>query len=111
MNSSNTRLYQPGEIIYKAGDQPEYVYYICSGLVKEEKNGDDRILAQGAFVGEIPCILNQRIDATAIALNECKVMSFTEEEFHDFLHKNPKAAEKALSKVSAYSAQLYSNDV
>jgi len=110
MNDKNTKIYQPGEVIYKAGDQPEYVYYVCSGLIRETKNGEERFLAQGAFVGEIPCILNQKVDATAVAANECKVMVFTEAEFLDFLHKNPKAAEKALSKVSAYSAQLYSED-
>ena len=110
MNDTNTRIYKPGETIFKKGDVPEFVFYVCNGLIREETGVDERIITQGTFVGDVACILNQRFVSTAVAANECKLMIFTETEFLDFLHQNPKAAEKALSKVSAYSAQLYSYD-
>lgn len=101
----NTRFFKPGEVIYKKGDSPEYVYYVCKGIILDEEN--DRNIGAGEFIGEIPCILNKKLEGNYIAKNECKLMFFTEDEFLEFLKENPKAAAKALSKVSNYSAQLY----
>ena len=106
--SENTRNFEPGDIIFKKGDDPLFVYYVCKGIIHDEEK--DRDIGEGEFIGDIPCVLNQKCQGNFVARTNCKLMFFTEKEFLDFLKENSKAAAKALSKISTYSTNIYPED-
>lgn len=107
--TDNTKYYKPDDVIFDVGDLADCIYYIRKGTVIEEANGTSVYYEQGEFFGEVQCILNQPRISTAIATTECKLLVFTKNEFMDLMEKSPKAATKAVSKISEETAQIYKN--
>lgn len=102
-----TVQYNPGEVIFREGDVPNGVYYIRSGSVYRKSQNSESTLSQGAFFGEMHCILNQDRNSTVTAITPCVITKINTDEFLQMLHNNPKAGAKAIAKVSSYTAELY----
>ena len=98
---TNTRFVNQGEVIFNAGDKADSVYYIRNGTIKEEfENGDIQVFEKGSFVGDTLCLLDERFRGTGTAATDCKLIIFTAAEFKELMEKSPKAASKALAKMS-----------
>ena len=103
----NTVKLTTGEILYKSDDKVEKVYYLKSGAVTEASGKGFTLRSQGTFLGDVQCILNQTYQATAEALSDCELISFTAEEFMQIIERSHHAARKAISKISEYTATAY----
>ena len=103
----NTVILEIGQTLFTADQKVDYVYYLKSGAISEASDHGFTLRSQGAFLGDVQCILNETYGATVTALSECELISFTTEEFMQILEKSHHAARKAISKISEYTAATY----
>lgn len=108
--TENTKFFSAGDNIFMQGDKSDKVYYLRKGKIMEETDKQPVIYEQGSFIGEVECILNQPRNGTATAITDCKMLIFSNEEFQELMQKSPKAATKAISKISKATTQLYIQD-
>ena len=99
----NTVKLEIGETLYTADQKVDYVYYLKNGAVSEASDKGFTLRSQGTFLGDVPCILNEKYGATVTALAECELISFSSEEFMQIIQKSHHAARKAISKISEYT--------
>lgn len=104
------KKFEPGQTIYSKGDDADCVYYICRGTVCRYSDDTTTMLKEGSFFGEMHCVLNQGRTNTAVAHTYCEITVIKSKEFLELLQNNPKAASKAISKVSSYTAEIYGLD-
>ena len=65
-----------GEIVYKAGDEPDFAYLLTKGEVEiiSEKGTRVGFVNENEVFGELSILLNTKRTVTAIALNESKAL-------------------------------------
>lgn len=105
--TENRRFIKSGDFIFHKGDKADSIYYLRKGEMLEETDSQPIHHEKGDFIGEIDCVLNQARMVDVVALTDCKLLVFTKEEFIDLMQKSPKAAIKAISKISESTASLY----
>ena len=110
ITTENMRTFKSGDIIFTKGDKAEYVYYLYRGEMVEETEQQIVHHEKGDFIGEIPCILNQPQPGDGVAITACRFIVFTKEEFRSLMQKSPKAASKAISKISEAPSSLSDMD-
>ena len=99
--TTNTRMLQAGDVIFNSGDKADNVYYIRTGTITEEfENGESQTFSKGSFVGDTLCLLDETFRGTGTATTDCKIIIFSSSEFKELMKKSPKAASKALTKLS-----------
>lgn len=101
------QILNTNQLIYSQNDKPEYIYYIITGSIEEKRNDNIYYYDSGSFFGENEFLLNLNRIGTAKTKTSCKVIKFTHEEFTKLLEQNPKAATKAISKLSFYTSKVY----
>ena len=106
----NTKFYKAGDIIFRKGENADCIYYLRKGEVVEETENQSVHHYPGDFIGEVQCIQNQIRPGDTVAVKDSKLLMFTKEEFLDLMQKSPKAAIKAISKISEETASLYITD-
>lgn len=94
--------YKPGSMIYREGDEGEWVYFLAQGTVRITGKSHIQQCHPGDFFGELPCILGRNREDSALAETEVQVIRLEAEDFVSMLEKNPAANRKALSQVSRY---------
>lgn len=97
---TNARYYKAGDVIFSNGEKADFVYYIRTGSISVDTNGISEIYEKGSFIADTNCLLNQPYSGTATAREKCKLIVFTDKEFKELLQKSPKAAAKAISKLT-----------
>lgn len=107
MTQENMETFFPGQEIFKNGENASCVYYLVSGSVKEERNESVKFRSEGSFFGDLDFMIDSIHHSSAAAVSECKVIKISSEDFSELLDKNPKAALKAMSKLSRYAAKIY----
>ena len=107
MNEGNVEDYKAGAIIYSKNERSDDSYYVVSGAVLINRNGNLSYCDTGSFFGEETCILDQLRTSEAKAETDCKLMKISAEEFRSLLEINHKTAEKALSHISEYVSRVY----
>lgn len=101
--TTNTKSFQAGDIIFIAGDKADSVYYIRYGSITEQIDGSpDVVYEKGSFVGDTLCLLDENYRGNGIATTDCKLIVFTAGEFKELMKKSPKAAAKALAKMTDF---------
>lgn len=108
--ADNTLYFYEKEMIYKEGDPADRVYYLRKGKISITNRGITTEYPEGSFIGEKDCILNQPRTNSCMALTDCKLIQFTSEEFITLMERSPKAAAKAISKISEETAFLYNTE-
>lgn len=86
--------YEPGEIIFKKGDEGEFVYTIIQGnveIIKEDEDDGEKILAvlgPGDYFGEMALMSDKPRNATVRTVNSVEVMTIARNDFkklHDYI--------------------------
>ena len=103
----NSKFYKAGDLIFSKGDSAEQIYYIRKGKIMEETEASPVFHESGEFVVEAQCILNQPRIGNCLAVQDSKLLVFSKDEFMDLMQKSPKAASKAISKISEETATIY----
>lgn len=92
---AHTQSYQKGEIIFYQGEQAAGFYLVCNGKVKvfqESSRGREQILhifGVGEHFAEVPMFDGKCFPASAIALDNTKVLLFPRQLFFQLLQQNP----------------------
>ena len=98
--AENARSYKEGDVVFEAGQKVDSVYYIRSGIIREQIGDEIIEHVKGMFIGDTLCLLDEEFRGTGVAATDCKVLIFTEQEFKSFMKKSPQAASKALTKLA-----------
>ena len=78
-----------GEIIYKAGDEPDFAYLLTKGEVEiiSEKGTRVGFVNKDEVFGELSILLNTKRTVTAIALTESKALLIPKKNLIDDYNK------------------------
>lgn len=107
MTQKNMEIFNPGQEIFKNRETVDSVYYLVSGTIREERNDSVKTRSAGSFFGDLDFMIDANHRSAATAISECKVIKIPGDDFSELLDKNPKAAVKAMSKLSRYTAKFY----
>ena len=85
-----TRIFKAGETILREGETGEHLYLIISGsveILKEQPNSPQQvaILTSGDILGEFAVLSNEPRSATAVALEDTKVVMVKDQILHNAL--------------------------
>lgn len=109
--SDQTTLYQkfgsgvnPGEVIFKEGDEGDQMFIIQSGKFRVSKTvgGHEHILSvlgKGDFFGEMAIVNNVKRTATVTAVSKGELLCFNREGFVSMINKNTKIAMNIIDKL------------
>ncbi len=106
MNNNDTittRIYKADEIIMEEGEKGNHVYLIISGSVKIFKRTENKpqsiaTLSSGDIIGEMGILTNEPRNATAVALEESKVVLIRDHTLHSALLNDKLPIIKPLTK-------------
>ncbi len=80
---------QPGERVIHRGDQADAAYFLSSGEVEVSVGGQHIRLGPGSFFGEMALISGQPRSADVTALDYCKFLKLTTDDFNEILRRYP----------------------
>ena len=80
-----------GEIIYKAGDQPDFAYLLTKGEIEiiSEKGTRVGFVNEDEVFGELSILLNTKRTVTTIALKESKALLIPKKNLLNDYNKTP----------------------
>ncbi len=107
------RLAYPGERIVSTGERGDAMYFISSGAVEVDRDGNTFTLGTGDFFGELAMLANRRRTANVTAVGFCRLLALGSRDFRRFVRSDPELrarireiAEQRLTAVGqAVSAQ------
>jgi CRP-like cAMP-binding protein len=81
-----TRTFPPGTVIFREGDEPDYIYVLMAGQVEISARRDEaRIvlthLVPNQLFGELALLDSSPRSATATTVQGCEVIAITREQF------------------------------
>jgi len=80
---------QPGERVIHRGDHADAAYFLSSGEVEVSVGGQHIRLGPGSFFGEMALISGQPRSADVTALDYCKFLKLTTDDFNEILRRYP----------------------
>ena len=94
INIAEVQQYKNGEVIYKEGDSPSYLYFLIKGrvIVSARAGSKDcriEILKRGTCFGIISLLTNDPHSVTAKSIESSLVLQVENKGFKEFLKKNP----------------------
>lgn len=95
MDIMPNKKFSPREVIFREGDKPDGVYYICDGRVEVSRKikGEDAVIAEleaGDVFGEMAMVDDRPRAATLIAVDEVWVHHFNPHVFQKKLQEMDK---------------------
>ncbi|MBN2532967.1 MAG: Crp/Fnr family transcriptional regulator [Spirochaetales bacterium] len=102
----------PGEYLFKEGDEGEKMYIIQTGNIRISKiiEGTEHelaVLGKGDFFGEMAIVTNEKRTATATALNKSDLLAFDKQGFLSLINKNAKIALNIIEKLCRRVQKLH----
>lgn len=100
-----SRVFKPGEVIFKMGDTAEHMFIIQNGKVEiyvSTPQGDKSlaVIGTGEFFGEMAIIDKGNRSASARAVEETRVIMLDEKTFDMHVQSNPAIVRKILKNMS-----------
>ncbi len=80
---------QPGERVIHRGDVADAAYFLSQGEVEVTVSGQHIRLGPGSFFGEMALISGQPRSADVTALDYCKFLKLTTDDFNEILRRYP----------------------
>lgn len=104
--SGKIHKYSDGEILFRAGDQSDQVFFIISGNVEIEIPGNEEAkkteLSSGALFGELGILNKTQRAGTAVAKGDLQVYSFDVSAFEALYKSSPELQQYVNSLKSIY---------
>jgi len=105
------RTYSKGDIIFNEGDQGDALYVVQFGKVKIVKRTPTTeitlaLLGPGEIFGEMALFDHQDRSASAIAVDDARVLTVDRRKFFATMSRDPTLAFKILSSMSQRIRQL-----
>lgn len=95
-------VYEPGEVLFRQGDQPRGVYYIHEGMLRLSVTGHDGVdvivgfAGPGDTVGEMSALDGQPRSATGHVLRRLDARYITRDVFRKALERSPETSSRLL---------------
>jgi CRP-like cAMP-binding protein len=89
-DSDRAVAYQPGQTIFREGDQGDSMYVVLEGEV--EIRVKDRVIdttGAGGIVGEMALVDSRPRSASAVAKTACKLVPVNERQFNFMVQETP----------------------
>lgn len=98
-----TKIFKAGDVLMEEGEKGNHVYLIISGNVNifQDKKGRSTPIAtmsSGDILGEMGILTNEPRNATAIAVEDCKVVMIKDHTLHSALLNDRLPIIKPLTK-------------
>jgi len=111
LNLGLGRTYAKGEVIFSEGDQGDALYVIQFGQVKIVKRTPTTeitlaVLGPGEIFGEMALFEHKERSASAIAVDEARILTVDRKKFFATMSRDPTLAFKILSSMSQRLRQL-----
>lgn len=92
-SEEDMHYYKAGEIIFKQGDEGQFLHDVVEGEVALERDGEQlAVLGEGEIFGEVTLINNENHSVTARALSDCKVAQIAKKRFLFMVDEMPNFA-------------------
>jgi membrane protein len=97
-----TRRLEPGEVLFREGDEGHDMYFIQKGSVEVRKGGLTlRVLREGEYFGELSMLLNTPRTADAVAASpDTALISISEANLDTLLRENPAIVRNLLKEMA-----------
>jgi CPA1 family monovalent cation:H+ antiporter len=82
------RLLIPDEVVVRAGDKGDAMYFVASGAVTVKLPGRSIELGSGDFFGELALLTGQPRNADVIALGFCKLLALSSRDLQPLLQRD-----------------------
>ena len=95
LQSYECRIFDPDEMIIRAGDVGNMAYIILDGRVSVLHPTDNAVittLGQGDIIGELSIFMDDVRTASVVATSHVKAMTLYRDVFLEYLHSNPDEA-------------------
>jgi CRP-like cAMP-binding protein/CheY-like chemotaxis protein len=98
--------YKKKEVIFHAGDNPHYVYFLNKGSIKTYKTHDDgkefitNVYKTGDFFGHVSLFEKRTYSDSALVLEESEIYKIPKEDFLALIHKNRDVAGQFIKMLS-----------
>lgn len=100
-NADNQQQLSPGDVIFRKGDQGDYMYVVMSGEVDIVLDGQHiRTLSSGEIFGEMSLIDDSPRSADAVARTNCVLAPVDERRFLFLIHETPMFALHVMSVMA-----------
>ena len=111
MQNYTRRNYDNGDVIFSQNQRAGEAYLITSGTVRLEVNDNGKIkeiatIGKGSLFGEMGVISDSNRMASAIAQEDCEVLTCSRRELHERLSQLDKDRQDALNFLILYSQEL-----
>lgn len=100
----SARTVPTGTVIVQKGDQADAMFLIASGLVDVLGDGTNVRLAEGDYFGEMALLLQERRNATVIAVRLTDLLVLNAGDFHRLVQRNPEIADSVQRVAQARAA-------
>lgn len=105
------KCYPSGECIFSEGDEADYIYFIDSGRVsvfidKFNTREDIQVLGTGEWLGEMALHHNNKRTASAVALDEARLLRVAKESFLELMAGDAGLARKINETLARRSEEL-----
>jgi len=99
------KVFPPGTTLFRDGERGKEMFVIQSGKVEisKEIRGEKQVLAtldDGEFFGEMAILNNKPRSATAITVDECKMLVIDPKTFEAMIKGNTEIAVRMIKKLS-----------
>ena len=86
------------------GDQADSMFLIASGLVDVLSDANNVRLSEGDYFGEMALLLQERRNATVIAVRLTDLLVLNAGDFHRLVQRNPEIADSVQRVAQARAA-------
>ena len=90
-NDQEEKVFENGEIVFTAGEESNFLYYIVSGKLKIISKGKilTRLTPDDIFMGEMSFLLNNRRSATVKSEGRSVLLKISKKSFVTAVKNNP----------------------
>jgi voltage-gated potassium channel len=85
----HSHSYQEGELIIRAGDVADAMYFIASGEVAVDADEGQVRLGEGDFFGEMALLYRRQREHNVTAVTQCRVLVLDKMDFERLTHRQP----------------------
>lgn len=82
------RLLVPDEVVVRAGERGDAMYFVASGAVAVKLPGRSIELGSGTFFGELALLTGQRRNADVVALGFCKLLGLSSRDLQALMQRD-----------------------
>jgi len=99
--SEYATLHEEGAVIFEEGQVGKTMYLITKGNVELLRNRKRlEVVGPGEIFGEMAIVDDLPRSASAVCLEDCKLISINEKRFYELLHEVPFFAKEVMKNMS-----------